>query len=141
MAIRKQSVIENPMEAVRQNVKEKATDEFTRLEGRDLPGAAAIPAAEADVATVHSEQPIVGDRDAVRVARKIGQHPFGTGEGLFGINDPVGSARWRESVGKWRYGCGGSAKKEVVDDEETASAEPAPETKPAAKKPATKKRR
>jgi hypothetical protein len=88
------------MEAVRQNVKEEAADEFTDLEGHDLPGASPIFAAEADVATVHSEQPIVGDRDAMGVARKIGQHPFGTGEGPFRVDDPVDSAQRRESGGK-----------------------------------------
>jgi len=96
MAGRKQSVITNPMESVRQNVKQKATYEFTGLEGHDLPGATAILAAEADVAAVHCEQPIVGDRDAMGVACKIGQHPFGTGEGPFGIDDPVRSAYWHE---------------------------------------------
>ena len=99
MAIRKQSVIANPMEAVRQNVKEEAAYEFTRLQCHDVI-AVAILAAEADVAPVHTEQPIVGDRDAVRVARKIGQHPFGTGEGPFGVDDPVGSAQGCESGGK-----------------------------------------
>jgi hypothetical protein len=42
MAIRKQSVTANPMEAVRQNVKQEAADEFIRLELHDLPGATAI---------------------------------------------------------------------------------------------------
>jgi hypothetical protein len=64
--------------------------------------AAAILAPETDVAPVHAKQPIVGDRDAMRVARKISQHPFGTVEDPFGIDDPVGSAQWRESGGKRR---------------------------------------
>ena len=88
------------MEAVRQNVKKEAADEFTRLEGHDLPGATAILVAEADVAPVHCEQPIVGDRDAMRVARKIGQHTFGTGEGPFRVDDPVDPAQRHESGGK-----------------------------------------
>ena len=97
MAIRKQSIITNPMEAVRQNVKKEAAHEFTCLQRHDiLLAAAAILAVEADVLPVHTKQAIVGDRDAMRVARKIGQYPFGTGEGPFGIDDPVGSAQWRE---------------------------------------------
>ena len=52
MAVRQQSIVTNPMEAVRQNVKEEAANEFTRLEGHDFPGAAGILAAEADVAAV-----------------------------------------------------------------------------------------
>src|SRR5436190_839439 len=73
MPVRKQSVTANPMEAVRQNVKQQAADEFTRLERHDLPGATAIRAAEADAIPIHIQQPIVGDRDTMRVARKIGQ--------------------------------------------------------------------
>jgi hypothetical protein len=89
MAIRKQSVIANPMETVGQNVKEEAAYEFTRLQRHDMAlVAVAVLAAEADVAPVHTEQPIVGDRNAVRIARKIGQYPFGTGEGPLGIDDP-----------------------------------------------------
>ena len=100
MAIRKESIVTNPMEAVRQNVKEEAADEFIHLERHDLPGAAGIRAAEADVVPVQIQQPIVGDRDAVRVARKIGQHPFGTGEGPFRVDDPVDPAQRHESGGK-----------------------------------------
>jgi len=47
-----------------------------------------------------NQQPIVGDRDAVRIARKIGQHALGPSEGPLRIDDPVGSAQWRESGGK-----------------------------------------
>jgi len=100
MAVRQQSVITNPMEAVRQNMKEKAANEFTGLECHDLPGATTILAAEADVVPIHIQQPIVGDRDTMRVARKIGQHALGTGEGPLGIDDPVGPAQWCESGGK-----------------------------------------
>jgi len=100
MAIRKESIVTNPMEAVRQNVKEEAAYEFIHLELHDLPGAAGIRAAEADVVPIQIQQPIVGDRDAVRIARKIGQHALGPSEGPLRIDDPVGSAQWRESGGK-----------------------------------------
>src|SRR6516165_7912554 len=99
MPVRKQSVTANPMEAVRQNVKEEAADEFTRLERHDLTGATAIRAAEADVVPIHIQQPIVGHRDTMRVTRKIGQHALGPSEGALRIDDPVGSAQWRESCG------------------------------------------
>src|SRR5213078_4506335 len=90
----------NPMEAVRQNVKEEAADEFIHLELHDISGATAILAAEADVVPVHIQQPIVGHRDTMRVARKIGQHALGPRKGPLRINDPVGSAQWRESCSK-----------------------------------------
>jgi len=52
------------------------------------------------VALIHTEQPTVGDRDAMRVPRKIGEDMLGTGEGLFRVNDPAGSAQWRQSGGE-----------------------------------------
>ena len=100
MPVRKQSVTANPMEAVRQNVKQQAADEFTRLERHDLPGATAIRAAEADAIPIHIQQPIVGDRDTMRVARKIGQDALGPSEGALRIDDPVDPAQGRESCGK-----------------------------------------
>ena len=101
MAVRQQSIVTNPMEAVRQNVKEEAAYEFIHLERHDLPiVAVAILAAEADVVPIHIQQPIAGHRDTMRVARKIGQHPLGPSEGPLGIDDPVDPAQWRESGGK-----------------------------------------
>src|ERR1700730_17014599 len=56
--------------------------------------------AEADVGLIEIEQATVGDRDAMSVAREIGQDLLGTGEGLFGIDEPFGCAQERESGGK-----------------------------------------
>ena len=53
--------------------------------------------AEADVGLIEIEQATVGDRDAMGVAREIGQDLLGTGEGLFGIDEPFGCAQRRES--------------------------------------------
>jgi len=100
MTIRQQSVITNPMEAVRQNVQKEAAYEFTRFQRHDILAAAAILAVEADVPPVHSQQAIIGDRDTMRVARKIGQHLLGSGERPFGVDGPVDSAQWREGGGK-----------------------------------------
>ena len=104
MAIGKQPVITNAMEAVRQNVQEEAAYEFTRRKPHDFALVTAailiILAPEADVAVVHTEQPAVGDRDAMGVPRKIGQDLPGTSESLFCIDDPIGSAQRRQSGGE-----------------------------------------
>ena len=101
MAVSKQPVITDPMEAIRQNVEEEAAYKFTRLKSHDFALVTAanpvIVATKADVAIVHTEQSTVGDRDAMRVPREIGEDVLGTGEGLFRINDPVGFAQWSES--------------------------------------------
>src|SRR5450631_1610700 len=98
MAISKQPVIADPMEAIRQNVQEEAAYKFTRLKSHNFALAAnpIIVATKTDVALVHAEQSTVGDRDAMRVPREIGEDMLGTGEGLFRINDPFVSAQWRE---------------------------------------------
>jgi hypothetical protein len=69
MAIRKESIVTNPMEAVRQNVKEEAAYEFIHLELRDLSGATAILAAEADVVPIfHPIRPRMIEAGASRRA-------------------------------------------------------------------------
>ena len=104
VAIGKHPVITNAVEAVRQNVEEEAAYKFTRLKPHDFALVTAahpiIVAMEADVAFIHTEQPTVGDRDAMRVPRKIGEDMLGTGEGMFRVNDPAGSAQWRQSGGE-----------------------------------------
>src|SRR5262245_21543096 len=52
--------------------------------------------AETDVGLVEIEQAAVGDREAMRIACEIGQDLLGTGEGLFGIDDPFSLAQRRE---------------------------------------------
>jgi hypothetical protein len=63
------------VEAARQDVQEKPPDEFRRLERhrlRRLHGIGAVVlVVETDVAVVHVEQPLVGDRHAVRVAADV----------------------------------------------------------------------
>ncbi len=56
--------------------------------------------AEADVRLVEIDQAAIGDRDAMGVARKIGQYLLGTAERLFSIHDPFGCAHERQRGGK-----------------------------------------
>jgi hypothetical protein len=46
-----------------------------------------------------ADQATVGDRDAVGVARQIGQHRLGPAERALAIDDPFGSTQWRPSGG------------------------------------------
>ena len=53
---------------------------------------------ERDAGVVEREEPRVGDRDAVGVAREIGEHGLGAGERALGVDDPfrsVAAARAR----------------------------------------------
>jgi len=48
-----------------------------------------IAPAEGDVALGESDQPAVGDGDAMGVGAEIAQHMFRSSEGPLGVNDPV----------------------------------------------------
>ena len=69
--------------------------------------AAIILVAEGDAGLVEGEQPAVRDGDAVSVARQIGEHRFGAGEGWLGVDHPALLADRREvaqegpPVGEW----------------------------------------
>src|SRR3984893_9897963 len=92
------------METIRQHMEEEAANELGDRDAHDLALViAAFPIVlpeEADMGLVEIKQATVGDRNAMRVAREIGQDLLGTGEGLFGIDEPFGCAQGRESDGK-----------------------------------------
>src|SRR5580692_7811791 len=66
-----------------------------------------IAPAEGDVAIGESNQPGVGDGDAMGVGAEIAQHMFGTAEGRFGVNDPVVAEQYSQPssesarLGEW----------------------------------------
>ena len=105
VSIGKESVVTNAMEATRQYVEEKAAYEFGDLDSHDFALVDAVfpivLPAEADMGLVEIEQTAVGDRDAMGVAREIGQDLLGTTEGLFRIDGPFGCAQGPESGGKY----------------------------------------
>ena len=73
------------MEAVGQDVEEKAADELVRSEPHDAfaSGAAIVPVGERHVIVVDGDEPRIGDRSAMGVAGEIGQHPLGAAERRF----------------------------------------------------------
>ena len=88
-----QAVVTDAVEPTRQDVKQEATDELVDAERHDLLAVRAIAAiirlAEGDAGLVEGKQPPVRDGDAVSVAREIGEHGFGTGEGRLGVDCPA----------------------------------------------------
>ena len=103
MPMAEPAVVADAVEAARQDVQEKAPDEFRRVEGHRLRrlrgGGAVVLIAEADVAVVHVEQSLVGDGDTMGVAADVFEDLLGTGEGRFRIHDPVGLPRGLEMRG------------------------------------------
>lgn len=58
--------------------------------------------AEGNTARIEADQAAVGYCHPVRVARQIGQHGFGPGEGFFGVNDPVDLAQRLQECVEYR---------------------------------------
>jgi len=86
------------MEPVRQGMEQKATDKFVRFDGHDLAVAAlaVILPAKADLPVRERDQAAVGNRNAMRVARQIGQHLLRACERGLGIDHPFRFAQRRE---------------------------------------------
>ena len=106
-AIGEEAIVADTVEAVRQGVQEKATNELVGIK-RHYFGFAVLPIVlpgKAHLAIGKRNQPTVGDGDAMRVAAEISQHLFGPAEWWLGIDDPVGPSELIEPLGE-RAGIG-----------------------------------
>ena len=97
MAVRQEAVVANTMEAIGQDMEEKATNELADFEAHDFalaatPFAVGLPA-EGHVGLIKGQQAAIRDRNPMGVAREIRQDLFGTRKGLFGIHEPFACAQ------------------------------------------------
>jgi len=78
-------------EAARQQVEQEAAQELFDPQGHEplLVAVSGVSPAEGDIAFAESDQPVVGDGDAVSVCAEIAQRVFWPPEGRFGVDDPV----------------------------------------------------
>jgi hypothetical protein len=85
--------VTDAVEPGRQKVEQEAADELVGGECHDALAGRAIAAiivlAERDAGLVESKQPPVRDGDPVGLAREVGEHRFGAGEGRLGVDCPV----------------------------------------------------
>jgi len=90
-AVGEEAEVANADKAVRDDVKEKATDEFLGRERHDLHAVAVgvVSPAEAHDALGVADEPLVGDRDAVGVPTEVLEELRRPGERPFGVHDPV----------------------------------------------------
>jgi len=106
-AVGEKAVVADAVEAVRQCVQQKATNELVGIKRHHF-GFAVLPIVlpgKAHLAIGKRNQPTVGDGDAMRVAAEISQHLFGPAEWWLGIDDPVGPSELIEPLGE-RAGIG-----------------------------------
>ena len=90
------------VKAVGKDVQQKATDELVDLEPHDLalPAAAIVLIGEGDVLIGDLDEPRVGDRRAMGVAREIAENLLGPAEGRLGVDDPVDLSQRGEAQGE-----------------------------------------
>ncbi len=84
------------VQATGQDMDEKAPDELVGgqchgLVANTFCGAIVFPL-EGDATLITGDQAAVGDRHSMGVARQLGEPGRGSGEGAFGIDDPVAVA-------------------------------------------------
>ena len=75
-------------------------------------GSVVLPG-EGDAALVVGDQAMIGDSDAVRVARQVGQHRVWPGKGLLGIDVPVLLCERRQVL---RERCGAGQRRQVAEE-------------------------
>lgn len=92
-SVGEEAVVADAYEALGEDVEQEAPREVPKGEReRSSAPAAVVLEAERDALVVDVKQPVVGDRDAVRVAGEIGQNVLGAVEGGLGVDDPLGAA-------------------------------------------------
>src|SRR5262249_33992679 len=92
VAVGKQAIVADAVEAVGEDMQEEAADELIGLERHRLPAIGSIEPiilpAESDATLIGSDPPPVRDGDAMCVARQVAERRFRSGERLLGVNDP-----------------------------------------------------
>ena len=91
VAVGEEAEVADADETRRQEVEQKTAQELFNSQGHEplLVAVSRIAPSEGDVATGESDQPGVGDGDAMSVGAEIAQHMFRATEGLLGVDDPV----------------------------------------------------
>jgi len=91
LPVGKEAEVTDAHEAARKQVKQEAAQELLDLQSHEplLVAMGGVSPLEGDIARGESDQPAVGDGDAMGVCAEIAQGVFGTTEGALGVNDPV----------------------------------------------------
>jgi hypothetical protein len=101
-AITQEAIVANALKAVRQDMKEKAAEEFACGQGHELL-LVVMPIvfpAEGDGVLLQAHQPMIGDGDPVGVAAQIIEDLLGAAKGWLGVHDPLGGTYRSEVRGK-----------------------------------------
>ena len=112
VAVSVKPVVANAVLASWEHVEQETADELVRSQRHGGVAARTFKAVifdtKGDVIGIGSDQTAVGDRDPMGIAGQICQHGFRSGEGFFGVDDPVYFAQWGEE--RCKIGCMGKAR-------------------------------
>jgi hypothetical protein len=100
-AIREKPEEANPNEALRQHVEKEVTEEFVGTDRHRARRAAVciVLPPKRDLVVGDVDDPMIRDRDAVRVTRQVVQDMRWTAERRSGVDDPIVSKELAESAG------------------------------------------
>jgi hypothetical protein len=101
-AIREQAEVAKAHEAPRDHVQQESSQEFVDLKRHALHAIVVrvVLPTKPDAVLLMIDEPIIRERDAVRVPTDVVEHLLGASEGLFGIDDPVHSSQLTEEAAK-----------------------------------------
>ena len=102
MAVGQESIVTDALEAVGQDVEEKAANELVGLKRNGLVDGArfVVLVGEGDLPVLHADKAMIRDGDAVGVAGQVIEDGVGAGKRRFGIHNPLGSATGLEESSK-----------------------------------------
>jgi hypothetical protein len=103
------AALADAMESRRADVQQEAAHKLLGAQGHGFVARATLGAvvlrAEGGAPIIKCQESRVGDRHSMGVARQIGEHCLGSGEGVLGVDHPLALARRSEPVGE-RFGVG-----------------------------------
>lgn len=97
-AVGEETVMSNAVKAIGKNVQQKATNKLLNAERHAAipipPLASIILPFKAHAPPVERDEPTVGDRDTMSVAREIRQDLLRSSEATLGVNNPISATAW-----------------------------------------------
>src|SRR5208337_657566 len=100
--VSKKSEVADAHEAAGQQVEKEAAQELFDRQSHDplLVTVGGVAPAKSDVSVGESNQPAVGNGDAMSVSAEIAQHVFWPAERALGVNDPVVTEQYSQPRGE-----------------------------------------
>ena len=102
MAIGKEAVVPDSLEAIGQDVQEKTADKFVRgqCHARNARFMPVVLPGEGDLIVRSVDEAVIGDGYAVGVAAEVAQNLFGASKRSLGVDNPVEAAEGSKECGE-----------------------------------------